>query len=127
MIRKLQTATFKFLDILMILSMVLASPMSVAAAPLAQEPTPVLMVDKLDYAPGESAGITGSGFAAGEYVLTAAGPDGNADWGTVTASDAGDFTASSPQLASAGNYEVSAYTAGNETPVASASFTVTAP
>ena len=124
---KFTKVTFKLLDLFVIFTMVFGSPMSALAAPLAQDPAPALTTDAADYALGESAGITGSGFATGEYVLTASGPDGSADWGTVTAGVAGDFTANSPQLTSAGSYEVSAYTAGNETAVASASFTVTAP
>ena len=129
---KLRIAVFKLIDIMVIFTMVFASPMSMTASALAQDPEPALATDAADYATGASAEVTGSGFTPGEYVLAASGPDGQADWGTVTANDAGNFDADSPALDSAGTYEVRAYASGwsgdwNESPLASASFTVTAP
>ena len=103
MSNKIQTATFKLLDVLVILTMVFGAPLNVFAAPRAQTESPALVSDKLDYAPGESAHITGSGFTAGEYVLAANGPDGPADWGPVTADGAGSFAAASPPAGFRGN------------------------
>ncbi|HXQ33719.1 MAG TPA: hypothetical protein VN843_06890, partial [Anaerolineales bacterium] len=125
--KKIQNAAFKFMDVIMILTMVLTGPMNVAAAPLAQDPTPVLGTDASDYAPGATAHITGSGFAPGDYTLAALGPDSAVvEWGSVTADGDGNFAADSPELTSAGNYEVSAF-AGDNALVATVSFTVTAP
>src|SRR5688572_29040476 len=106
MSKKLQNVTFKFIDILVILTMVLGSPMSISASAMAQDPAPALETDESDYAPGASAHITGSGFTAGDYVLAADGPDGKQDWGSVTANENGDFESDSPALDSAGTYEV---------------------
>ena len=132
MFRKLQYATFKLMDIFVILTMVLGSPLSISATALAQEPAPVLGIEKPDYAPGDSVHITGTGFATGDYILAANGPDGQLDWGMVTADGSGGFASDSPALGSAGTYALRAYASGwggdwNEAPVASASFTVTAP
>ncbi|HLO30005.1 MAG TPA: Ig-like domain repeat protein, partial [Anaerolineales bacterium] len=129
MTKKFRIATFKLMDILMILSMVLASPINVAAAPLAQDPTPVLATDQADYAPGASAHVTGTGFTAGDYIIAVNGSD--MQW-TVTADSDGNFASDSPALDSGGSYEVRAYASGwsgdwSEAPVASTSFTVTAP
>src|SRR5687767_15823302 len=98
MIKKLRNATFKVMDILVILTMVLGSPLSIAATATPQDAMPKLTTDKSDYAPGESAHITGSGFDAGDYALSATGPDGTADWGTVTANEDGEFESDSPEL-----------------------------
>ncbi|MEO7841539.1 MAG: hypothetical protein ABIU06_19535, partial [Anaerolineales bacterium] len=130
--KKIQNAAFKLMDVIMILTMVLGAPLNVAAAPQAQAESPALSTTQSDYAPGESAHVTGAGFIAGDYVLSANGPDGTADWGAVTADDSGGFASDSSQLASAGSYEVRAYASPwsgdwGEAPVASASFTVTAP
>src|SRR5512144_1004459 len=103
MIKKLQIAIFKLLDILVILTMVSASPMNVSAA-LAQDASPTLTTDKSDYAPGDTAHVTGTGFAPGDYTLTANG----VEWGSVTANESGGFEADSPALDVAGSYEVSA-------------------
>ena len=133
MSKKVRVAIFKLIDILVIFTMVSASPMSMlSAAALAQDSSAALVTDKADYAPGESAHVTGSGFAAGDYVLAAQGPDGQADWGTVSADANGGFETDSPALGSEGSYEVRAYASvwngdWEETPVASATFTVTAP
>ena len=123
----LRIAAFKVIDVIVILTMVFGAPLNVSAAPQAQAESPSLSTDLADYAPGESAHITGSGFDAGDYALSATGPDGTADWGTVTANEDGGFESDSPALASAGTYEISAYAPGSEEAVASVSFTVTAP
>src|SRR5687767_14744973 len=109
MSKKLRIAIFKLIDLMVIFTMVFASPMSITASALTQEPGPTLATDAADYAPGASAEVTGSGFTPGEYVLAASGPDGQADWGTVTADEAGNFDSDSPALDSAGSYEVRAY------------------
>ncbi|HZM25081.1 MAG TPA: hypothetical protein VFC02_25245, partial [Anaerolineales bacterium] len=125
---KIQIVAFKLMDILVLLTMVLGMPMNVAAAPLAQDATPVLATDKADYALGESAHFTGTGFAAGDYSLAING----AAWGTVTVPIGGNFAADSSAFDSTGDYELRAYPSPwsgdwNELPVASASFTVTEP
>ena len=128
MSKKFQTVTFKLLDIIVILTMVLSSPMSVFAAPLADDPNPVLSADKSDYAPGESAHITGTGFAPGSYSLAALGPDSVVvDWGTVSADNDGNLTTYSPALSSAGSYVVSALAVSDNALAATVTFTVTEP
>src|SRR5687768_3785968 len=126
---KLRIAVFKLIDIMVIFTMVFASPMSMTASALAQNSGPALTTDESAYESGDSARVMGSGFAAGDYVLAAEGPDGTADWDSLTVDESGVFVSDSPALDLAGTYEVRAYTSdwnGNwdETPVASASFTV---
>jgi hypothetical protein len=128
---KLQTAAFKFVDIIVLLTMVLTGPFNIAAVAM-QDPAPALAADKADYAPGELAHVTGAGFTPGDYVLTVMNPDATvADWATVTAGGDGGFASDSPALDSEGNYELRAYALGSvdwsSPPVASISFTVTAP
>jgi hypothetical protein len=128
---KLQNAAFKFVDIIVLLTMVLTGPFNIAAA-AAQVPVPVLDSDETEYAPGEIAHVTGAGFTPGDYALTAMGPDGTvAEWAVVTAGGDGGFASDSPVLDSEGRYEIRAYAAGSvdwSVPaVASVSFTVTAP
>jgi len=131
--RRFQTVMFKVIDILAILTMVLGAPMSVAAAPQAEGEVPVLVLDKADYAPGESAYINGAGFVPDDYVLAVMGPAGTAitQWETVTTDGAGGFAFVSPAL-EAGAYEVRAYTAPwsgdwNESAAAAVSLSVTEP
>ena len=87
MSKKLRIALFKLIDILVIFTMVSASPMTVSAAAMSQDSSPVLATDKSEYAPGESAHITGTGFAVGDYVLAINGEE----WGTVTVPIGGNF------------------------------------
>jgi len=61
MSKRLRIALFKLIDILVIFTMVSASPMSMTAAALAQDSSAALATEKSDYAPGESAHVTGSG------------------------------------------------------------------
>src|SRR5687768_9099937 len=99
MSKKVRIAIFKLIDILVIFTIVSASPMSMlSASALSQDVSAVLGTDKSEYAPGESARVTGSGFAAGEYVLAANGET----WGDITADEAGNFELTSPALDSAG-------------------------
>src|SRR5688572_784661 len=136
MSKNVRIAIFKLIDILVILTMVLASPMNVAAAAMAQDSVPSLETDKADYAPGESATVTGSGFAADNYVLVAKEADGSPKiWETlsITIADNGNFESDSPTLVE-GSYEIRVYAAGWEEnkdweaePVANVTFTVTAP
>ncbi|HKY54514.1 MAG TPA: hypothetical protein VJM08_09420, partial [Anaerolineales bacterium] len=127
--KKIQVAAFKLMDIIVLLTMVLAMPGAAYAAPQSQESLPVLSTDKLDYSPGESAHVTGSGFAAGEYDLVANGEV----WGTDTTNEDGEISLDLSAPASAGSYEVRAYASpwsenwDDETFLASTSFTVTAP
>ncbi|HET9905792.1 MAG TPA: hypothetical protein VFQ23_04110, partial [Anaerolineales bacterium] len=124
--KNIQTAVFKLMDIIVILTMVLSSPMSVFAAPLGQDSTPVLTANDADYETGESAHLTGSGFAPGPYTLAALGPDSVVvDWGTVNADSDGNFTADSPSLNAAGSYVVSALAQGDNSTAATVTFTVT--
>src|SRR5512133_347798 len=129
---KFRTMMFKFMDVLVILTMVFGAPMNAAAAPLAQSESPVLVLDKSDYAPGESAHVTGGGFSPGDYVLAAMGPDGTVvNWATVIADETGYLVTDSPALDMAGSYGVRAYAvdwAGDwgQAAVAAVSFSVTA-
>ncbi|HET6594988.1 MAG TPA: hypothetical protein VFG81_05165 [Anaerolineales bacterium] len=130
--KKLRIAIFKMIDLMVIFTMVFASPMSITASAMAQDAGPTLVTDKSDYETGGSARITGSGFAAGEYVLAASHDGDVSDWDSVTIDETGVFVIDSPALDADGAYEVRAYTSpwsGNwdDTSIASASFTVTAP
>lgn len=132
MSKKIRMAIFKLVDILVIFTMVSASPMNIPASAMAQQNGPALEANQGDYELGESARLTGSGFAAGDYALAAESPDGILDWGAVTADESGVFVSNSPDLEVEGAYEVRAYASDwsgdwEETPVASANFTVTAP
>jgi hypothetical protein len=120
---KLRMAIFKVIDILVILTMVSASPLSITATALAQEASPTLVTDKADYATGETARLSGSDFPAGDYLLTGNG----VDWGTVTADESGVFVTDSPAFDAAGNYEVQALAAADGTLITSVSFTVSEP
>ena len=55
MSKKLRIAIFKLIDILVIFTMVFASPMSITASAMAQDSGPALATDESDYAPGRSA------------------------------------------------------------------------
>ena len=125
---KLRMAIFKVIDILVIFTMVFASPMSMTAVAMSQETGPTLAADKSQYNVGESVHVTGSGFAAGDYVLAANG----VEWGSITASELGTFETNSPALDAEGTYEIRAYAAGwsgdwNEAPLTSTAFIVTTP
>jgi hypothetical protein len=120
---KLTKVAFKLIDLIVIFVMTFGAPMSA----FAQDPAPLLTTDKSDYAPGEYAQITGAGFTAGEYILSASGPAGTEDWGTVTADDSGVFVSDSRVLDATGDYEVSAYASGSESALASVTFAVSAP
>ena len=96
MSKKLRIAIFKLIDIVVIFTMVFASPMSMTASALAQDSGPALITDESDYETGDSARVTGSGFTPGDYVLAAQGPDGTSDWGTASADANGVFVSNSP-------------------------------
>ena len=103
---KFTKAAFKFLDLIVIFVMTFGSPMSA----MAQDAGPSLTTNQADYAPGDSAYITGTSFTAGDYTLRAMEPGGNiADWGPVTVSEGGGFTIISPSLIAEGAYELRAY------------------
>src|SRR5687767_14499316 len=127
--KKIQNAAFKLIDVIMILTMVLGMPGTVYAAPQAQDSTPVLRTSESDYAPGESAHVTGSGFAPGDYDLVANGEE----WGTVPANEGGEISSDLSAPAAEGSYEVRAFASpwsgdwDDEAVVASTNFTVTAP
>lgn len=119
---KLVKFSFKVIDLIVIFVMTFGSPM----AALAQVVVPELTTGKPDYAPGETAQISGSNFEPAIYTLLANGPDGPQNWGTVTA-DGGGFVAESPTLTTAGTYEVQVVAVGSDTASATVSFTVTEP
>src|SRR5687768_14613754 len=127
--KKIQNVAFKLIDVIMILTMVLGMPGTVHAAPQAQDSTPVLRTSESDYAPGESAHVTGSGFAPGDYDLVANGEE----WGTVAANEDGEISSDLSAPAAEGSYEVRAFASpwsgdwDDEAVVASTSFTVSAP
>ena len=132
--KKLRVAVFKLIDIMVIFTMVFASPMSLTASAMSQDSGPALATDESNYEIGDSARVTGSGFDAGEYVLAADrdNDDDILDWGSVTVDDSGAFVTDSPTLDADGAYEVRAYASEwsgdwEETPIASTDFTVNAP
>jgi uncharacterized repeat protein (TIGR01451 family) len=134
MSKKLRIAIFKLIDLMVIFTMVFASPMSMTAAAMAQDSGPTLATDKLDYEPGEAARLMISGFPAGEYVLAADrdNDDDILDWGSITVNDSGILVTESPELNAEAGYEVRAYASGwngdwEAEFVARATFTVTAP
>ncbi|HET6822187.1 MAG TPA: PT domain-containing protein, partial [Anaerolineales bacterium] len=130
--KKLRIAIFKLIDVMVIFTMVFGSPLSITASALTQDSGPTLTTDESDYETGDSARVTGSGFAAGEYVLAAGHGDDSLDWGSVTVDESGVFVTDSPTLDADGEYEVRVYVTGwsgdwDEASFASTSFTVTAP
>ena len=102
--KKLQNAAFKVMDVIVILTMVFGAPLNVAAAPQAQAELPALSTNQSDYAPGESAHITGAGFTAGDYV-----PARMARWttglGNSDCCESGEFVSDSPIWLSVCTYE----------------------
>ena len=86
---------FKFLDLLVILVMTFASPMSVLADP---SPTGATITSDLpDYAPGATVTLSGAGWAAGESVHIFVNDDVNQQWSLDSdpdpvADNAGSFT-----------------------------------
>jgi large repetitive protein len=66
---KLIKVSFKVLDLLVIFMMVFGSPMTVLAAPQAQDAAPpTIQSDLADYPPGATVTLTGTGWAVGETV-----------------------------------------------------------
>ncbi|MEY2818138.1 MAG: hypothetical protein RL275_1601, partial [Chloroflexota bacterium] len=126
MTTKFFSATYKLLDTIVLITMILAAPFNISATYM-EIGNPVLSTDRAEYAPGETVFISGTGFTPGDYVLTVNGPDGALDWGSVTANEVGDFSIVSPPLASEGAYELSVNPTGGDAPSASIGFTVTAP
>ncbi|MFM8426060.1 MAG: hypothetical protein ACKOBL_12895 [Chloroflexota bacterium] len=90
MTTKFFSATYKLLDTIVLITMILAAPFNISATYM-EIGNPVLSTDRAEYAPGETVFISGTGFTPGDYVLTVNGPDGALDWGSVTANEVGDF------------------------------------
>ena len=98
-------------------------PILLSAAPV--HAAAVISTDKGDYSPGETAGISGSGFAANAAItIVVTGPDDSTNTLSATTDTSGDFTTSYLLDDTTGTYNVAATDeSGNS---ASRRFTVTA-
>ena len=84
--------TGRALHFFIVLMMTLLPVAPLGAMPAYAEGTPALTVDPVDYAPGETVTVYGSGFDAGNYALPIMmQPDGTIASGSATADEAGAF------------------------------------